>query len=1037
MTPSTWNFPTQATTTYTYAGSLSKLSTALATRSGATGTTNPTYRGIVRYVIGPLAAQTIAGTVKGQLRCFESNTGANATLATAIKIVQPDGSDRAVLLAYTAADTFTDNTAPEFATALRNASIRNTAESAAPALTSQAASAGDYLVIELGWRSATGTSRTVNLRVGDTGATDLAENETDATNDYVPWVEFSGDLQWVTTKSSADDGALVLSETASFPVLPYAQTDTIPLALADVGASFRFVLYQGVTPIATQTVALSAAYQDFTFALSAGEKALITDPLTLRFGYVATGARVRVSWSALATPSSTSIAKGPFADTLSLGSSEWAAGGPGTPQQSADAGAVAMTEGWDLVADMPVEGLQDRSIVALAEVGTASPDTDAATKSAADTAGVTLVERAVVADSYVVATVTLIDRTTLALAEASTLATAYVDRLACVLTERATGTALITTRDAIVATVTDGIGFPYTAARTDALGVTIAETYLKTVLGTQSAVFVNGVNRTAYVGLTGGVRITYSLNERGQANVTFLPGYMPDRLDDIAVYAEDGITQLFGGFVLQRRVEGVHPQSLESLTVCECVDYSVLLDWYYVSATYVADVTLHTVLTDLVAALPADYGLSLDGTNYTGTVLSAFTWTTMRASDALRELSSRTGRAWGVSRLRVISLAALPAGVGPQSYTEAGTTPYELAWNDPTEVPANAVILSCGPSGTAISNQAWTANGIASSWVADIAAAGPGSYWLVSFSPPWNGALYGTVGVGAMFSWDWMTRTLTSNIGAPPAGTVVTFPYLALYPFSVSANTGESPQIQLLARDETITEYARGVEMADGLLARIAGHPRELTFRSKTHGWRPGQSVSIDLDGRAFSATAIVRSVEVSYGEDLAWWYVITATESSVYGGSYLDEWRAITGGSSSGVVLISSGAPTDSPAAIPPLNLYLGGSQAEYHIGTSGGDWFNVPNAPYYFVVGEYYADKHPQVRARIWGDDATALTLRLFDLTTATSVGSGSNGSATAVEIEFDVTLATGRHEYVLQMQPGNGKSGWCAYGVLETLG
>ena len=166
ITPSTWNFPTQAATTYTYAGVLAKISSAFATRSGATGTTNPTYRGLLRYVIGPLAAQTIAGTVKGQMRCYESSTGANATRATAIKIVQPDGSDRAVLLAYTAADTFTDNTAPEFGTALRNASIRNSAESAAPALTSQDAVAGDYLVIEFGWRSATAVSHHLSARRG-------------------------------------------------------------------------------------------------------------------------------------------------------------------------------------------------------------------------------------------------------------------------------------------------------------------------------------------------------------------------------------------------------------------------------------------------------------------------------------------------------------------------------------------------------------------------------------------------------------------------------------------------------------------------------------------------------------------------------------------------------------------------------------------------------------------------------------------------------------------------------------------------------
>ena len=618
------------------------------------------------------------------------------------------------------------------------------------------------------------------------------------------------------------------------------------------------------------------------------------------------------------------------------------------------------------------------------------------------------------------------------------LAESYGDRLEVVATESRSIVGTITVRDSTTVGLADGIGFPKTAASTDATPLGVNETYLKLVLGTQSSILVNGIDRTAYVRLVDGVRITTSLNERGQASITFLPGFVPERLDEIAVYAEDGVTQLFGGFVMQRRVEGMHPQGLTSVTVCECVDYSVMLDWAYISLTYIAATTLQQVLNDIITVLPVDYGLTLDSTDYSGTTLAPFTWTNLRASDALRELSSRTGRTWGVTTSRVVSMPSLPIADAPEDYADGLTMPFELTWNDPEEVPANTVLLSCGPTGQAVYNQRWTATGIATSWVADIAAFGPGGYWLVNFSPSWPGiGDNGTVGVGAMLSWEWTTRTLTSNIGAPAAGTILTFPYTAQFPFTVEATTGETPEVQVLARDETITEYARGVEVAAGLLDQLSGQPRELTFRSRTHGWRPGQSLTIALAGRAFNAAAIVKAVQITHGDDITWWYVVTATESTVYTGSYLDQWRALVSGGSTSPAIVVTGIPSAAPAAIPPLNIPMGGSTSEYYVGDVVGTWFDIPNPLRPFVVGEYYASRSPQVRCQIWGDDATTLNVRVYNLTTASVAGTGSNGNTIPIEIEIPVTLANGRNEYVVQVQPANGKTGWVASAIFETVG
>lgn len=207
VTPSTWNFGAQINPV-TLAGVRTKITSAMTSKTEATGTTNPTARAMMRHVIGPLVGQTINGTVKGQMRGQESNAGANATLALAIKIIKPDGTDRAVLLAQTASDSATAG--HELATALTNMSFQDAAESASISLASQTATAGDYLVIEIGFRSATGTSRNITLSYGDDSGTDLPE-DTSTTAANNPWIEFSTNIGF----ASSITGAVTLTESVA------------------------------------------------------------------------------------------------------------------------------------------------------------------------------------------------------------------------------------------------------------------------------------------------------------------------------------------------------------------------------------------------------------------------------------------------------------------------------------------------------------------------------------------------------------------------------------------------------------------------------------------------------------------------------------------------------------------------------------------------------------------------------------------------------------------------------------------------------
>ena len=199
VTPSTWNFPNQINQ-LTFAGLLAKINSTMTTKLEATGTTSPIFRAMFRWVIGPLAAVQISGTVNLCMRGMESNAGANASLAIAIKIIQSGGADRSVLLAYTAADLMND-TNYEFGTSLASMRAYNATEVRPIPLTPQTPTAGDYLVIEVGFRSATTVSRNISLRYGDTTTADLADGQAE-TNDYAPWVDFSQNLTWLQTKTT-------------------------------------------------------------------------------------------------------------------------------------------------------------------------------------------------------------------------------------------------------------------------------------------------------------------------------------------------------------------------------------------------------------------------------------------------------------------------------------------------------------------------------------------------------------------------------------------------------------------------------------------------------------------------------------------------------------------------------------------------------------------------------------------------------------------------------------------------------------------
>lgn len=145
-----------------------------------------------QWATPPLDAQTIDGTVKGQMMAYELLSSQNLMPELWIHLIGSDWAYKSTLLGSSAGGAVT---ASEFATAgLTN---RKFPTGGAVALTSQSADAGDRILVTVGYKAfsnypvAGGGIGTMELM--SAASSDLPEDETSTTS-AAPWIEFSDDI---------------------------------------------------------------------------------------------------------------------------------------------------------------------------------------------------------------------------------------------------------------------------------------------------------------------------------------------------------------------------------------------------------------------------------------------------------------------------------------------------------------------------------------------------------------------------------------------------------------------------------------------------------------------------------------------------------------------------------------------------------------------------------------------------------------------------------------------------------------------------
>jgi hypothetical protein len=168
-------------------------------KTTAKGSVNQANMDVIwrQYISAPLAAQTISGSVKGQLRARENSTLMNARMQVIIRVVSQSGTFVRGTLYGGDLTTGTTNPISEFAgsTTSSYGMNRQMPRGLSQSLSNLNIQDGDRLVIEIGYRIHTTatTAYTATGIFGNDKSIDLAEDETTTTANN-PWIEFSQDI---------------------------------------------------------------------------------------------------------------------------------------------------------------------------------------------------------------------------------------------------------------------------------------------------------------------------------------------------------------------------------------------------------------------------------------------------------------------------------------------------------------------------------------------------------------------------------------------------------------------------------------------------------------------------------------------------------------------------------------------------------------------------------------------------------------------------------------------------------------------------
>ena len=554
--------------------------------------------------------------------------------------------------------------------------------------------------------------------------------------------------------------------------------------------------------------------------------------------------------------------------------------------------------------------------------------------------------------------------------------------------------------------------------------------------------------------------ITWALNERTRASCV-ISDLIPERYAEILSTHKNGVTLMFGGVILSRAFAGRNQYDPDFQVTLECGDFFAFTDWVSVTLTYAADVTLKQVLIDLIDGYLAQYGIELDPFQSDGPTLAPFSWSNKRASDAIRDLTERTQYVATMSPLKRLRMIFPGTIAAPFAITEGATHIQELSWRDHDQgagsLPPNTVKVIAGPTGAQDRGyERHYGDGVTRIWTLDadfiteigalhVFSEGAGGYPLATY-----GVDFWPDGQDYPWSHDPATNTIRQRADQPVIAADDYWwldGYIAQYPMTVTASCPEmddSPAPPVIEHVEVRTDVlSRPVaqEIAAALIAQLGGcasgdgPPLVITFTTDEDGVEVGQAITVDLPttrsiAGEFVVTSVAMSIVLDPDADTEpyWLYTVEAQDSDLYQGSYLTDWRTLTG--TSGTAALGGGVSGGGLGAVMQSPAYLGGSRG-VSVSASPAAWLPVVNYVPFVAPASFLARVRVELFALNPGVTAQA---RLYNVTDAAAVASSSVvTSLTAVAVSFGADVEIGK-TYRLDVIAGTAAEGVFAIGTIE---
>lgn len=113
---------------------------------------------------------------------------------------------------------------------------------------------------------------------------------------------------------------------------------------------------------------------------------------------------------------------------------------------------------------------------------------------------------------------------------------------------------------------------------------------------------------------------------------------------------------------------------------------------------------------------------------------------------------------------------------------------------------------------------------------------------------------------------------------------------------NIPAQDGGANLHEKTYEEPTATSEATAQALADGYLVRSLVQPREVRYRTRLHGLRPGMQQQIQVTGRNVDGPCLITAVDISPEGSAKYNYDVTAVEGLIIVPSYQDGWRTLAG---------------------------------------------------------------------------------------------------------------------------------------------